>query len=103
MKIRPQCDVKGCGDSAAFHPIVLLMNSNGAHLRLIVSLKICRKHKRTLHEVREVLSDNGDDVVRGLETETIKIVRRDLAWTAIDSAEAKTFARIQARSQEATQ
>jgi hypothetical protein len=94
--------VKGCGDTAAFHPIVLLTNSNGASLRLIVSLKICRTHRRTIHEVRAVLSDNSDDIVRGLETEAIKVVTRTLLWTAIDSAEAKTFARIQARS-EATQ
>jgi hypothetical protein len=93
-KTFPVCMMKECGDTAAYHPIVLFTNGNGATVRCIVGLKVCRKHKKLMKEPTEVLADGGDKLAEALGKSS-PIVSRQLVWCALDSVEARAFARAQ--------
>lgn len=86
--------------SATIAARAIFQNALGGQAKAIVGLKVCKKHKRKIKELGEVLGDGGDKLAEVLgnivdpKHGKVPIVRKFLAWMTLDHPDAINFERM---------
>ena len=97
MKIKPQCQAKGCYNAASFHPVIVFKLNNGAEQPIIIGLLVCKGCKKKVTKPTDVLADGGDGIIGAMLSKVpgLMVTSKFLRWTTLDSHESKVFRRAQ--------